>query len=180
MLACFGAVTTQVADEDGISIVLAALKMHSENSDVQHYGCWTLMNLAYNSSNRLRIAAEGGIQVFLDSLDSHPTHQGVQELGCWGLSNLACSDENNSLIADQNGGAYVIRAMNQHPDSTAIQEGGINVLLRLNWSATNEKVREDTREHGGLGTIKRAISAHQLSHAIQSKGFALLERIEIF
>jgi len=170
----------KIAEADGISIVLRALKTHRDNADVQHYGCWALMNLAYNTSNRIKIAAEDGIQVFLDSLDRHPTHTGVQELGVWGLSNLACSDENNGLIADKHGGAYAIRAMNQHPKSTAIQEGGINILLRLNWSSSNEHVREETRDHGGLGAIKRAMKSHEASHAIQTKGFALLERIEIY
>ena len=170
----------KIATEDGITIVLDALKRHCDNVEVQHFACWALMNLAYNSSNRVKIASNGGIQVLLASLERHATHTGVQELGCWGLSNIACSDENNEIIAESNGGAYVIRAMDLHPNNPAIQEGGINVLLRLSWGRKTEKVRDDTRQKGGVQCVKRALSTHTFSHPIQSKGYALLERIEQF
>lgn len=168
----------KIATKDGIRIVLFALKRHHDNVEVQHFGCWTLMNLAYNSDNRIKIAAEDGIQVLLASLERHSTHTGVQELGCWGLSNIACSDENNRIIANSNGGAHVIRAMDLHPSNPAIQEGGINVLLRLNWDSQTKKVRDDTREKGGVQCVRRALKSHPCSHPIQSKGNALLERIE--
>ena len=91
---------------------------HSSNSDVQHYGCAALQNLAYdNKNNQVMISNAGGKVAIESAVQNHSSNADVQAKGNGALliltatpnpttsislkiANLFSSDNNNLTIAE--------------------------------------------------------------------------------
>jgi hypothetical protein len=78
-----------IAEEGGITTILSAMKTHSSNAYVQHYGCAALSNLVNNNeNNRVMIADAGGIDAIQSAMENHSLNAMVQQYGCGALKNL--------------------------------------------------------------------------------------------
>ena len=78
-----------IAEQEGISTILSAMKRHSSNANVQESGCAALCILADNNeNNKLRIAAAGGIIMILSAMKNHLFNANVQDARVWLCSTL--------------------------------------------------------------------------------------------
>lgn len=82
-----------IAEAGGIDAVVAAMRLHPAEPDVQRNGCLALANLAANNhDNRRLISAAGGVASVLHAMRMHQTPS-VQKDGCRALMNLAADDD---------------------------------------------------------------------------------------
>ena len=71
-----------VVAQGGVEVLLAAMRRHLADEDVQDCGCTALVYLTTGSAaNRAAIAARGGVEVIDAAMRQHPTAASVQEQG---------------------------------------------------------------------------------------------------
>ena len=100
-----------------IDLILSAMKDHSSNANIQHYGCGALQKLAGNDNNKVVIADEGGIARIVSAMRTHPNNANVQEYGCAALRCLAENNEKNRVMIVKAGGKVTIACALQHNKS---------------------------------------------------------------
>ena len=88
-----------IVDAGGIDMILSAMKTHSNNRNVQEYGCAALWNFAVNDENKVTNVEVGGITTILSAMKTHSYNRNVKEYDCEALMNLALNDENKVAIS---------------------------------------------------------------------------------
>ena len=78
-----------VCKQDGVALVLSAMRAHADLPSVVHGGCGVLRNLSSNADNEVFIAQEGGISLLLGAVRTFPQHAGVVEEAMGALRNIA-------------------------------------------------------------------------------------------
>jgi hypothetical protein len=72
----------------GITTILSAMKSHSSNANVQHYGCGALWTLAFVDKYKVEIAEGRGITTSLSAMKGHSSNSNVQHYGVEHFGNL--------------------------------------------------------------------------------------------
>ena len=130
--------TARVAQSSGSSsspvvAVVAAMRSHLENADVQYAGCTALWSLAYqNPANRSAIASSGGFQAIVEALRAHTESAKVAEPACAALASLAVDDSIAQAIVSVGGVDAVTTAMMLHVGSAKVQEAALALLTNVN------------------------------------------------
>jgi hypothetical protein len=81
-----------IASPSTIHVILAAMRLHTEEAPVQHYGLSILRNLSSNAKNKDLVASVGGISIIIVGMRHYSDHAGIQEQACASLYNLAQSN----------------------------------------------------------------------------------------
>jgi hypothetical protein len=159
----------EVRAEHGSQAVVAALRAHPTNVDVQKQGCEQLWDFArYSEEDKVRIGEAGGCQAVVAALRAHPTNADVQRNGCWALRSLANNDENRVRIGEAGGCQAVVAALRAHPTNAGVQESGCGALWSLARRSEENKVR--IGEAGGCQAVIAALRAHPTNAGLQRSG----------
>ena len=108
--------------------VCKVMENHLSNSNLQHYGCAALCNLAVNDINKVTIFDEGGIATILSAMRTHLSKVDVQHYGCAALFNLALNDINKLKITEERGIATILSALKTHSSNADLQPLGLDAL----------------------------------------------------
>jgi len=73
----------------GVKHIVAAMEMHSQNSELQLQSCATFRNIAMVESNAILIGEQGGIQAILRVFREHIEHPDACGEACAAIWNLA-------------------------------------------------------------------------------------------
>lgn len=127
--------------DGGIKAVLRAMATHSRCADVQAMGCWSLVNLALNRQQKIRLLELDGIDRVLDAMTIHPADEEVQFRALFALINLVIPEGRPGVAVSESTNRRVIgavlTAMNSFPDSEKLVRCGCLVLH-------NTSLREST------------------------------------
>ena len=118
----------------GIKVVVAALRNHPGNSEVQKHGRETLVKLSPSAAGttcRNGIAKAGGIEAVVAALRSDQENSELQKHGCGFLDRLSGDVENAVRIAEAGGIAAVVAALNSHQKNSDIQIQGCRALSKI-------------------------------------------------
>eukprot|EP00961_Rhodomonas_salina_P084023 1129582-Rhodomonas_salina.1 len=158
---------SKIGAKGGIEAVVAAMKEHRKDWEVQRQEDWGLLaNLARGSdpNNHLRIGGKGRIEAVVDGMEEHRKVGDVQQEGCRALANLAQSsgsDPNNRLRIGAEGGIWaVIQRMKAHGAWAEVQQEGCRALLNL---AHNSANRLKIRAAGGVEAVVACMKEHDKS-----------------
>ena len=89
-LAASDTAAADITRKGGVSAIIAAMTNCSDDASVQHFGCWSLANLAWDlNAVRLTARAQGGVEVIQTALRRFPRHAGIAEKGRLALSKIA-------------------------------------------------------------------------------------------
>jgi hypothetical protein len=117
---------------NSIRVILAGMRFHVENPQVQGYGCATLRNVCKNSNAREIVASVGGIGTVIVGMRRNCDDEYVQENACSALFRLAENDLDNGVsISSEGGVAALVDAMNRHSASRKVQTEGSRILSYL-------------------------------------------------
>ena len=99
-------------NENNYKAVIAAMKKHPANAEVQQMGC---MALGLFSHDKTMLAAEAGsIEAIVAAMRAHPSNADVQQYGCNALCEIAFNAANQVLVAKAGGIEAVVAAMRTH------------------------------------------------------------------
>jgi hypothetical protein len=103
----------------GIEAIIAGMRAHRDNVDVQEMGCSALGNLAWsNSAIQARIADLGGIEEIVRATQTHVRSGGCMQKCTLALGNLSCHAQNQVKVAQLNGIQLILQALTEHPQHT--------------------------------------------------------------
>jgi hypothetical protein len=121
-----------MASVGGIHIILAAMRRHGLNVQVQEFGVGILSGLCLDDKNHAEFVNEEGISTVLAAMMIHPEQASIQACCCDLLVNLACSDPSyRHAIIDGNGLRVVNDAMKRHRSHRGVQSCGSELLKVL-------------------------------------------------
>jgi hypothetical protein len=121
-----------MASVGGIHIILAAMRRHGLNVQVQEFGVGILSGLCLDDKNHAEFVNEEGISTVLAAMMIHPEQASIQACCCDLLVNLACSDPSyRHAIIDGNGLMVVNDAMKRHRSHRGVQSCGSELLKVL-------------------------------------------------
>jgi hypothetical protein len=119
-----------VASVGGIKVLLAAMRRHGLNVDIQTFGAGCLAGLSLDPNHHDEFVNEEGISTVLAAMMIHPGHPTIQAYGCDVLSNVASSSRTyKQTILDGNARAVATDALTKHKMHKGVQTRGA-ILLR--------------------------------------------------
>jgi hypothetical protein len=146
-------------------VVVAAMRAHPKNTDIQQHGCTCIRFLAKEHS---KLATQhGAIEAVLAAMTAHPYTDTTQQLGCFALGDLANGiSELQVKIAELGGVEGVVAAMRAHGQSPAVQRSGCFALCNL--MANNESNSTKIAALGGTNVLLTAMHTYRgMSDIIQ-------------
>jgi hypothetical protein len=138
--------------------VLAAMRAHKSNAEVQEKGCLALGSLA-TTDNQTKIADAGGIADVLAAMRAHRSNAGVQRQGCGALWCLALNEDNKIKIADAGAIADVLTAMQEHEGNSGVEDFACLTLYNLQQSVDGN-VSKALLESGAVPAVQAATAQH--------------------
>ena len=121
-----------MASVGGIRTVLAAMRRHGLNENVQEYGSGILSGLCMDVKTHDEFISEEGISTVLAAMMVHPYRAGVQAFGCDVLASVASSSPNNKqIVIDGNAEVVANDAMVRHKKHKGVQNRGAALLKAL-------------------------------------------------
>lgn len=143
-----------------IGAVILAMEYHTSDCELQHKGCWVLMNFSSNGSNMRKIQRKGGIKVIIAGMITHTKDREIQDIGCQTLGNLALSVVNERDIVSKRGLDAIITAMQKHSNDRGIQDTACKSLFNFAFGSKdgmiNAGVVEAAREAWTLFDLESA------------------------
>jgi hypothetical protein len=117
----------------GVRALLAALRAHPGDADVQGAACAALSALAaLDATNRTTAGAAGGVAAVGSVLTQHPADVNVAVHGFSALGNLTLDHPQNAAAAlDAGAVPAALAAMRVFPKDTQVQMAGCCVLFRI-------------------------------------------------
>jgi hypothetical protein len=121
-----------MASVGGIRIILAAMRRHGLNAQIQEYSVAILSGLCLDEKNHQEFVNEEGISSVLAAMMIHPDQSSIQAHCCDLLVHLACSNpEYKQSIIDGNGQMVANDAMIRHKAHKGVQGRGAELLQAL-------------------------------------------------
>ena len=121
-----------MASVGGIRIILAAMRRHGLNSQIQEYSVAILSGLCLDEKNHQEFVNEEGISSVLAAMMIHPDQSSIQAYSCDLLLHLASSNpEYKRNIIDGNGQMVANDAMIRHKAHKGVQRRGAELLQAL-------------------------------------------------
>src|SRR3989338_2633430 len=106
----------RIGECGGIEAVVAAMRSHSANLDIQSNGCSVLLNLALDIDANARIGGCGGVEVVVAAMCAHLADSDVQYFRCGAILNLAVNNSaNKARIREYGGIEAAVAAMQSQP-----------------------------------------------------------------
>ena len=116
----------------GIRIILATMRRHGLNVQIQEFGANILSGLCLDDKNHAEFVNEEGISTVLAAMMIHPGQASIQACCCDLLINLASANASyRRAIIDGNAPMVVSDAMNRFKGHKAVQSCGSELLKAL-------------------------------------------------
>merc|ERR1719487_2695591 len=174
--------TTNNATQEGISLIVLAMKEHPKHEGTQEKACDELRKFAIrNDDNKSLIAQKGGIPLIVQAMKEHPKHEGIQENACGALENLSLAIRNDNKIlfldiAKEGAIPLIIQAIKEHPKHEGIQWNACGALRNL-------AIRNDNKsliaKEGAIPLILQAMKEHPKHEGVQEKACEALRNLAI-
>ncbi len=151
-----------------IEVVVAALKAHTTNAELQHHGCNALWTLANRKADKQTAGRCGALAAVLTALRSHPEDQFVQCHGCGALHYL-CEGVREHAAAARAAGAFtvVVAAMQKHADDLGILRNACEALAAMS-AGISKSQQVQAAADGALQAIVVALKKAQPPFASQA------------
>ena len=159
-----------------IEAVVAAMRAHGSNAEVQKQGCWALENMACDAENKVKAGSAGAIEVVVAAMRAHASNAGVQQRGCGALMNMTFNDENKVKAGSAGAIESVVAAMRAHGSNAGVQQRGCWALKNMTCKNAENKVKAGSA--GAIEAVVAAMRAHDSNAGVQKNGKILLDRFK--
>eukprot|EP00173_Palmaria_palmata_P000183 Plantae.Rhodophyta-Palmaria_palmata.ctg10894.p1 GENE.Plantae.Rhodophyta-Palmaria_palmata.ctg10894~~Plantae.Rhodophyta-Palmaria_palmata.ctg10894.p1 ORF type:complete len:615 (+),score=105.26 Plantae.Rhodophyta-Palmaria_palmata.ctg10894:235-1845(+) len=121
-----------VAEEDGVDLVVGALRQHVLHEKVLKNGCEVIRYLMFAAENRMTMYNCGGLEVLVRVLRESSQWKSVAESCLYALGNSAYDFIESKIAIGRHGGiAILVDCMSSHMDCSIIQEHGCRALRNI-------------------------------------------------
>jgi hypothetical protein len=123
-----------ISIENGIELILKAMRTFSENTLVQQYGCDVLNNLAREHEYIEDIVEEGGVSDVVHALQKHSPYKEFSRVveSCFAvLRKIALEGEFNMVIFENHGLRAIVTAMWRHTSNELVQTRGCTIICAV-------------------------------------------------
>lgn len=152
----------KAAAAGGLQAVIAGMRIHLEDAQVQEAGCGALWYLARTPAVAAA-AVPGALEAVVAALRVHATHAGVNEAGCGALRNLMM-EERNKLLASSSGALEVIiAALRVHVRHAGVLEQAAGALVN---AAASGPTAVQAVSDGALEALLAGLSAGARTPAV--------------
>ena len=162
--------------EQGIRIIVHALKSHPDDPNVQEAACAVIKNLSMTVDNANVVGHAGAIVPVLNAMRQHESNQAVQDEACSALCNLAMVDDHKAPILNAGGIGMIVFAMRQALETKNDDRGSNKSREEVHKHACqalhslalhNEQNKVSIAASGGIATILLAMEEYPENTALQ-------------
>mmetsp|Transcript_49213 Transcript_49213/g.119261 ORF Transcript_49213/g.119261 Transcript_49213/m.119261 type:complete len:1022 (-) Transcript_49213:130-3195(-) len=115
----------------GIDVVLATMRRHGLNTEIQEYGSGFLRGICLDSKYHDEFVEKEGISAIVSAMIVHPTEAAIQAYGCDCFIHIAnANPQYRKFIKDADGLSIAHDALSNHATHNAVQTRGV-VLVSL-------------------------------------------------
>lgn len=177
MKTCFGILAIMSREEgnkvliakDGIEIILNAMTIHIDRTDVQEAGCDLLWSLAFNSSAvKELIAKSSGAVVLVRSLKRHNRSADFLKSACGALSNICQFRQNQEAVASQGGLQPLVGSIHVHQINAKLLPFIFDAVASI--IVNNEENARAVSSLGIIPVIVSSVSRHKTSKEVVKSG----------
>ena len=164
-------------ESDIIAVVVAVMRHHRTNSQIQEFGMGVLQNISMrNFDSKQTIADVGGIIAVTDCIREFMGSPTVLERAFTTLWSLAVLDENQAIIAECDGINLVVNGMMTAITYEGVQKQGCGCLCTLSSDSRNKGLIQNV---GGVDSIVYAMWGHYASEEIQVEACRALSSLAV-
>ncbi len=177
MKTCFGILAIMSREEsnksviakDGMEIMLNAMTIHIDRTDVQEAGCDLLWSLAFNSTNVKEIIAKyNGAIVLVRALKRHSRSPDFLKSACGALSNICQYRANQEAVAYQGGLQPLVGSIHIHQTNAKLLPFIFDAIASI--IVNNEENARSVSSLGIIPVIVASLSRHKLSREVVKSG----------
>lgn len=161
--------------EDSIELVLAAMKKHSHEPQLQTETIFFLKNSAFGDAGRQQLLFHGGIELILNAMKNHEQHTELLELSINILFDWSFSVSVDNFMADSSTVEIILRAIVNNSNNTDLLKGALRALLRI-YLICNDAQKINIIQAGITKTLIELKTKHhniQLNNILTDLLFAL-------
>ena len=164
-------------ESDIIAVVVAVMRHHRTNSQIQEFGMGVLQNISMrNFDSKQTIADVGGIIAVTDCIREFMGSPTVLERAFTTLWSLAVLDENQAIIAECDGINLVVNGMMTAITYEGVQKQGCGCLCTLSSDSRNKGLIQNV---GGVDSIVYAMWGHYAAEEIQVEACRALSSLAV-
>ena len=177
MKTCFGILAIMSREDvnkamiakDGMEIILNAMTIHVDRTDVQESGCDLLWSLAFNSSIvKDIIAKHGGSNVLVRALKRHSRSADFLKSACGALSNMCQSKLNQEGVASQGGLQPLVGSIHVHQTNPKLLPFIFDAIASI--IVNNEENARSVSSLGLVPVVVASLSRHKGSMEVVKSG----------
>eukprot|EP01035_Chromulina_nebulosa_P025227 gene25227-32919_t len=177
MKTCFGILAIMSREDsnklliarDGMEIILNAMTIHVDRTDVQESGCDLLWSLAFsNAAVKDVIAKHGGATVLVRALKRHNRSSDFLKSACGALSNMCQSKLNQEGVSNQGGLQPLVGAIHIHQTNAKLLPFIFDAIASI--IVNNEDNARTVSSLGIIPIILASLSRHKTSTDVVKSG----------
>jgi len=166
-----------LTESDIIAVVIAVMRHHCTNSQIQEFGMGVLQNISMRHFDSKETIAEfGGITAVTDCIREFMGSPTVLERAFTTLWSLAVLDKNQALIAECDGINLVVNGMMTAIGYEGVQKQGCGCLCTLSSDSRNKGLIQNV---GGVDSIVYAMWGHYGAEEIQVEACRALSSLAV-
>jgi hypothetical protein len=121
-----------VGDIGGLEVILAGMRKHPKNINIQGAGCGAIANLLHETKrNAERLKESDGIASVISAMKAHPENEIVQSSSCGALVNMCEWAEYRPLVLAAGGAVTIANVMEKYSDTPRVFEVSQDAMQRL-------------------------------------------------
>jgi hypothetical protein len=158
-----------VIARDGIDIILNAMTIHIDKTDVQESGCDLLWSLAFNSAAvKENIGRHGGAVIMVRALKKHSRSADFLKSACGALSNMCQSKLNQEGVSAQGGLQPLVGSIHIHQTNGKLLPFIFDAIASI--VVNNEENAKIVSSLGIIPVIVASLSRHKLNMDVVKSG----------
>ena len=177
MKTCFGILAIMSREDsnklliakDGMEIILNAMTVHVDRTDVQESGCDLLWSLAFNSSAVKDIIAKyGGAVVLVRALKRHSRSADFLKSACGALSNMCQCKLNQEGVSSQGGLQPLVGSIHVHQTNAKLLPFIFDAIASI--IVNNEENARTVSSLGIVPVVVASLSRHKTGMEVVKSG----------
>mmetsp|Transcript_30046 Transcript_30046/g.32736 ORF Transcript_30046/g.32736 Transcript_30046/m.32736 type:complete len:2016 (+) Transcript_30046:56-6103(+) len=177
MKTCFGILAIMSREDanktliakDGMEIMLNAMTVHIDRTDVQEAGCDLLWSLAFNSNAVKEIIAKfNGAVVLVRALKRHSRSADFLKSACGALSNICQFRQNQEAVANQGGLQPLVGSIHVHQTNAKLLPFIFDAIASI--IVNNEENARGVSSLGIIPIVVSSLSRHKSSKEVVKSG----------
>jgi len=142
-----GQVAFQIGVDEGVEVVVQAMRSNEEHPRVQERACAALRLLMRDQANQARVVDSEGVEAMLRAVAQHAADPGVAQEVCRALELLATRHPDSvGFLVEAGVNGAIEQCLSDHQGDAAVQASGQALLARLRGSAAARP--RDSRSSG--------------------------------